>query len=130
MALSSSSLYLRAFKAHLNAYRLNPNEVKVLVNVGQSLVHCSDKARALEYFKSAHRRLPTDVKVLLVLHEYYVGVDRPDLVSKTLNRALLLEPNDSEVLDAYAKVLTRVSVYDKALAIRRRILRYHPLMCY
>jgi cytochrome c-type biogenesis protein CcmH/NrfG len=123
LALSYFSLYLRAFKAHLNAYRLNPNEVKVLVNVGQSLVHCSDKARALEYFKS-------DVKVLLVLHEYYVGVDRPDLVSKTLNRALLLEPNDSEVLDAYAKVLTRVSVYDKALAIRRRILRYHPLMCY
>ncbi len=67
LALSSSSLYLRAFQAYRNAFRLNPDDAKLLINVGQSLVHCGEKLKALEYFKSAHRRLPNDVKVLLVL---------------------------------------------------------------
>ena len=71
----------------------------------------------------ARRHLSTDVDVILALVDFYVTHDLPGKVSDFLNKALTIAPDDPRVLHTYATVLSKVADYERALAVRRRIVR-------
>lgn len=83
----------------LDAFRSNPEDAEVALELGATMRACGDFSCAIEYLQRAHNVAPQDARTVAELVLSYHALDQHDAASRVLIRSLAIGLRSEELAE-------------------------------
>jgi tetratricopeptide (TPR) repeat protein len=116
----AGALVERALEANGDDYNLYIPIVNALENLGQTEAAREIRQRHMRVLEQQLEMVPEDVRARVLLASNYAGFGEVDRATVELKRAIVLRPEDSNILFNAACVYSRLSRKQEALAMLKK----------
>lgn len=99
---------------------------QVAMFYGQACINTGQQARGIERLSAAVNRYPTNYNLLMITLQDCLDAGRHDRMRPLMERALLMRPDDEQLLNVQAALFEGEGNYSGALDIYSRLYEMHP----
>lgn len=116
---------LKYFKEYLNTGDTAHRE-QIYIFLGQATLKTGDYGVGISALMNGVDLYPTNYQLILLAIQNCIDGRQTSYLQKLLNQALLLKPNEEQILNLQAALYQREHEYEKALAIYLRLNENNP----
>lgn len=99
---------------------------QIAMFLGQAAINTGQQPRAVDRLVSAANRYPTNYNLLMITLQTCLDAGEHDRMQPLMERALLMRPNDEQLLTVQAALLEETGDYNGALTMYSRLYDLHP----
>ncbi len=98
--------YDKAIESYKNSLQSNPENPKILENMGKIYAYFKDFKNAIKYFKESLKyvqRSPEKMKILRKIGDNYSNIHQYDKAKRFYKKALKIEPENADIFISFVK---------------------------
>lgn len=124
--LFPSGDYARALELLMEAHKINPEDLRVIFNIGSALVQMEQYADAMGWFKKVIVKKPDHIPSLLTISAIFDTTGNPTSCEHTCNIILKIDPNNASALNNLGNACKNSGKPQEAVINYQRALELNP----